>query len=210
MPLTFRPARAGDLAAAIPLIHASGPDAFDYVFCDRGADQAMQFLRMAFDDGSGRFGWRNHCVACVDDQVVGIGAAYGADTNLAYTLADGRLILRYYGARGLNVIGRGLRTERIMPPPARQEWMIAHLAIAPGQRGSGIGARLVHYLLDRGARAGYSSAVLDVSVENPRAESLYQRLGFTLARERASHLRSDYGRVCNHRRMMLALPETPP
>ena len=205
MPLTFRPARAGDIAAAIALIHSSGPAAFDYVFCDRGDDQAKQFLRMAFEDGGGRFGWRNHSVACMDERVVGIGAAYGADTNLPYMLADGRLILRYYGHRGLSVVGRGLRAERIMPPPGRDEWMLAHLGIAPELRGAGIGAKLVLYLLDRGARAGRGTAVLDVSVENPRAESLYTRLGFKQVKERASHLRSSYGHVANHRRMELAL-----
>ena len=205
MSLTLRSARESDAGAAFGLIRASGPESFDYVFCDRGADQSAQFLRMCFADGSGRFGWRNHCVATIDERVVGIGAAYGAETNLPYMLADGRLIVRYFGGRALRVIGRGLRAERIMPPPARDEWMIAHLAIAPELRGSGIGARLVHFLLDRGARSGRRTAVLDVSVENPRAEALYRRLGFEQTAERVSALRTDLGRVPSHRRMQLSL-----
>ena len=207
MSLNFRPASADDADAAIPLIHSSGPEQFDYVFCASGAGQAQQFLRYAFVSGRGRFGWRNHTVACIDGHVAGIGTAYGADTNRRFFFEDGLLILRHYGLRAFAVMFRGLRAEHIIRPPARGEWMVAHLAMAPAQRGTGIGARMVHYLLDRGARAGETAAVLDVSVENSRAEALYQRLGFKLVIERVSTMKNSYGRVMSHRRMALPMRE---
>ncbi len=201
MSLTFRPAGADDADAAVPLIHASGPEQFDYVFCASDAGQARRFLRHAFVSGRGRFGWRNHTVACIDDRVVGIGTAYGADTNLRFFFEDGLLILQHYGLRAFGVMLRGLRTEQVVRPPARGEWMIAHLAMAPEQRGNGLGARMVTHLIALGARAGRTEAVLDVSVENTRAEALYRRMGFELVVERASTMQSQYGRVMNHRRM---------
>jgi len=83
--------------------------------------------------------------------------------------------------------------------------MIAHLAMSPEERGHGIGARMVHHLMERGRHASAPRAVLDVSVENARAEALYRRLGFSLVVERESTARGRFGRLMNHRRMALAL-----
>jgi ribosomal protein S18 acetylase RimI-like enzyme len=77
--------------------------------------------------------------------------------------------------------------------------------MASGQRGQGIGARMIHHLMQSGRRRDLAEAVLDVSVENARAEALYRRLGFATVEERASDLRSRFGRLMSHRRMRLAL-----
>jgi ribosomal protein S18 acetylase RimI-like enzyme len=47
---------------------------------------------------------------------------------------------------------------------------------------------------------------LDVAVSNPRAQALYQRLGFTVTAERVSRLRNAQATVANHRRTVLPLP----
>lgn len=205
MALDFRPARPEDVDAAAPLIYASGPEQFDYVFCATHAKQSLEFLRFAFVSGLGRFAWRNTTVACVDDRVVGVGTAYGPDTNVRYFFEDGWLITRFFGVRAPGVMLRGLRAESIIVPPKRGEWMVAHLAMAPEERGHGIGARMVHHLMERGRSAGAPNTVLDVSVENGRAEALYQRIGFEVVVERVSTMQSRFGRVMNHRRMELAL-----
>ena len=205
MALDFRPARPEDAEAAVPLIFASGPEQFGYVFCERRAGEALDFLRFAFVSGRGRFAWRNTTVACIDGRVAGVGTAYGSGTNLRYFLEDGWLIARYYGLRSPGVMLRGLRAEQVIVPPKSGEWMIAHLAMAPDERGHGIGARMVNHLLEQGRRRGIPGAVLDVSVENARAEALYGRLGFALVVERESTLRSAFGRLMSHRRMALKL-----
>ena len=43
--------------------------------------------------------------------------------------------------------------------------------------------------------------VLDVAVSNPRAQALYERLGFAVTGERASSLANAQGAVPGHRRM---------
>ena len=50
-------------------------------------------------------------------------------------------------------------------------------------------------------RAGLPMAALDVSVANPRAQALYERLGFTVQAERHSNLPG----VASHRYMQRAL-----
>jgi ribosomal protein S18 acetylase RimI-like enzyme len=207
MALDFRPARPEDVDVAVPLIYASGPEQFDYVFSASHAGQALDFLRFAFVSGRGRFAWRNTTVACVADRVVGVGTAYGPDTNVRYFFEDGWLIARDYGIHAPSTMLRGLLAEQVIVPPKRGEWMVAHLAMAPAERGHGLGARMVHHLMEQGRRAGARDAVLDVSVENARAEALYRRLGFALVVERASTRSSRFGRLMNHRRMALALDQ---
>ncbi len=204
MQLHFRPARADDVDAAIDLIYSSGPGAFDYVFADAAGD-ARHFLRRAFVDGAGQFGHRNHVVGEADGRVVAVGTGFGRESSATFTLAALRQILAHYGLRAAGPVVRGLRTEGVIRPPGRGEHYLAHLGVAPECRGQGIGRALVAHLLDAGRALGRSSATLDVAVDNPRAEQLYQRLGFAVVAERPSRLGNAHGHVPGHRRMALAL-----
>lgn len=198
----FRPATARDVDAAVPLIHSSGPAAFDYVFAVPGHSGAQAFLRRAFIDGAGEFGWRNHVVGELEGTVVAVGAGFGGATALAFTLAVARQILAHYGPRHApGVIGRGLRVERVIPPPARGMHYLAHLGVTPALRGEGIGRALIDELIRRGVLAGRRRMVLDVAMSNPRAQALYERLGFEVTGERASSLANAQGVVPGHRRM---------
>ena len=198
----FRPALPEDVAAAVPLIYSSGPAAFDYVFATRDGGDSLAFLHRCFLDGAGEFGWRNHWVGVIDGRVVAVGAGYGADTKWPFTLAAARQILSHYGVgRGLGVISRGLRVESVIRPPDGDMHYLAHLAVAPELRGRGVGRALIDQLMDRAREAGRPRAVLDVAVSNPRAEALYQRVGFKVIGERRSGLSRAQGAVPDHRRM---------
>lgn len=198
----FRVATAQDAEAAVPLIHSSGPAAFDYVFALPGHGDAQAFLRRAFVDGAGEFGWRNHVVGELEGVVVAVGAGYGGETSLAFTLAAARQILAHYSLRHApGVIARGLRVERVIPPPARGMHYLAHLGVSPALRGQGIGLALIDELIRRGVQQGRWRMVLDVAASNPRAQALYERLGFAVTGERPSSLANARGAVPDHRRM---------
>ena len=198
----FRAATAQDAEAAVPLLYSSGPAAFDYVFALPGRGDAQAFLRRAFVDGAGEFGWRNHVVGELEGVVVAVGAGYGGEASLAFTLAAARQILAHYGLRHApGVIARGLRVERVIPPLARGVHYLAHLGVAPALRGQGIGRALIDELVRRGMRAGRRRMVLDVAAGNPRAQALYERLGFAVTSERRSALANAQGAVPDHRRM---------
>jgi ribosomal protein S18 acetylase RimI-like enzyme len=197
----IRPAGQADAAVAAPLVHMSGPAAFDQVFT-KGRRRAEDFLRRAFADGAGEFGWRVHVVAERAGEVVGVGAGYDGSAPLGFMLAAARQILGCYGpVSGAGVIMRGLGVERVIPPPSGDMLYLAHLGVAPELRSRGVGRRLVDHLLERGAGKGYRRAALDVSTANPRAQALYERLGFTVTREHRSALPT----VPAHRRMERAL-----
>ncbi|OOG44351.1 GNAT family N-acetyltransferase [Rhodanobacter sp. C06] len=200
--MCFRAATAQDAAAAVPLIHSSGPAAFDYVFALPGRGGAQAFLQRAFVDGAGEFGWRNHVVGELEGVVVAVGAGFGGETALKFTLATARQILAHYGLRhAAGVIARGLRVERVIPPPARGMHYLAHLGVSPVLRGQGIGQALIEELIQRGMQAGRRRMVLDVAASNPRAQALYERLGFAVTGERRSALANAQGAVPDHRRM---------
>lgn len=201
----FRAATPADVESAVPLIYSSGPDAFNFVFDQPGRADALTFLRRAFLDGAGEFGYRNHVVAVQNGVVVGVGAGWGPDRNLAFTLSAARQILACYGAAGgVAVIARGLRTESIIRPPARDRLYIAHLGVAATHQGRGTGSALIGYLIaHRGGARKHAS--LDVAFSNPRGQALYERLGFRVVREWPSSLSNARGHVPGMRHMERAL-----
>lgn len=196
----FRPSLPTDVNAAVPLIYSSGPAACDFVF-GTSKHTAQEFLQRVFVDGAGEFGYKNHIVALVEGKVVGVGAAFTGTSNLSFTLAAARQILSFYGFVGFEIIQRGLQTEQIIEPPSNSTQYIGHLGIAPEYRSHGVGAQLVEYFLAQGRTRGCTLAALDVAVTNPRAQELYERLGFVVTGERRSTLRNAYGQVDNVRRM---------
>ncbi|MGI9529050.1 MAG: GNAT family N-acetyltransferase [Acidimicrobiia bacterium] len=205
MTVTFRPAKPADVEQAIPLIYSSGPDAFSYVFAHATKGDAQAFLGRAFVDGGGTFGYRNHTVAESNGNVIGIGATYSGDGALATTAAVATQIFKAYGTSAPGIIGRGLRIERVMPPPKKSVQYIAHLGVNPAHQGEGIGSHLIDRFLAQGRKDGKRVAELDVSVENPGAERLYERLGFTVSELRTSNLANEFGTVVDHHRMVMEL-----
>jgi ribosomal protein S18 acetylase RimI-like enzyme len=205
-PLTFRDAAPADAADAVPLIYSSGPAAFDYVFAVGTQRGAREFLRFAYLQGGGEFGWRNHRVAEIDGRVAVAGAAFDGRATGRFTIANALQILRFFGPiSAWGVMLRGLRTEAIIRPPRAQEYYLCHIGVREELRGHGIGAQFMRNLLEGLDPKRHRCATLDVAVTNPRAQLLYQRLGFAVSALRKSSLQNGRGRVVDHCRMSRAV-----
>lgn len=200
MNINFRPATPNDAAAAVPLIYSSGPAAFDFIFSPK-PKQALEFLQYTFTDGNGEFGYKYHVVGEVDGNVVAVGTAFDGNAALKYFLAMGRQIASFYGLAAFSVIPRGLQVESIIQPPKGCLHYIAHLGVDASMQGKGIGSKLVEYLMEQGRKDGKTQTALDVSVLNPRAQALYERLGFKQTGYRESTLAG----VPSHNRLERAL-----
>jgi ribosomal protein S18 acetylase RimI-like enzyme len=200
--LIFREASRADVADAVPLIYSSGPAAFDYVFNTGGSRDAQAFLRFAYLKGGGEFGWQAHRIAETGGQVAAVGAAFDGRTVMRFTIAGALQIWGFYGPiRAWGVMVRGLRVEAIIRPPHAQEYYLCHLGVREEMRGHGIGARFMRHLLEGLDAKRHRCATLDVAVTNPRAQLLYERLGFEVEALRASKLQNRHGRVADHNRM---------
>jgi ribosomal protein S18 acetylase RimI-like enzyme len=205
--VTFRASRAGDAAASAPLAHASGPDSFDYVF--GGAHgSALDFLRHALAREAGEFGFGVHVVGEQDGRIVASGGGW-LGGSAAFARATLRSIVGAVPVLSLPAMWRrGAQAVSVMPDPVAGEFYIGHLGVDPALRGRGIGAQMVRHFLAAAGRSGASRAVLDVSVENPRAQALYEKLGFVVMATRESHFANEFGRIPGHRRMVRALGKT--
>nr|XP_027779410.1 probable N-acetyltransferase CML1 [Marmota flaviventris] len=64
------------------------------------------------------------------------------------------------------------------PPPGRKQLQVFHLSVALEHRGEGLGKALVMTVLQFARAQGYSEVVLDTSIVQPAALTLYQRMGF--------------------------------
>lgn len=200
--LELRPATAEDAAAAVPLIHDSGPVAFRWVFSQTEPGQSLAFLDHSFRRGDGQFGWRNHLVAERDGRVLATVAVWDARLNGAFTVSALRHITAFYGLRAPAVLLRGLRFERVVRPAPPGVAYIGHVAVAPDSRGQGVGRAVLQHLLQKTAEDGYARAALDVADSNPRARALYEGLGFSVVATRRAALPARWGeRVVDHHYM---------
>jgi ribosomal protein S18 acetylase RimI-like enzyme len=197
----FRSADSRDVDAALPLICSSGPQAFDYGFQCCGKN-SPDFLRFAFTDGTGLLGYKNHTVATLNGQVVGIVAVYNLSTYVRLTLGHLWQLWRFYPTSSLiGLIRRGAHLQSIMPPPNQTTHYVAHFGVAEGLRGRGIGRSMLAYQYKKAQELGRTIYALDVSVENPLAQSLYESFGFSVTAE--NEFSGPRGTVPNTRRMTM-------
>ena len=204
MEVMFRPAKPEDAEAAVPLVYSSGPLVFEYAFSHKTRITAKEYLYRVLQKPGGEFGYENHIVGVIDDQVVAAGAGFTGATTFPFLKSAIKQIFTHYGfIQGIQVCRRGLHIESVIKPPKGNLYYVSHLGVEPDMRGKGIGEKLVNHLLDKGREMGSTVAALDVSVENPRAEALYTRMGFVTEKEMVSNYSNDTGRVMNHRRMVL-------
>jgi len=203
--IQFRSSEPGDVEQAVPLIYSSGPHEFDYAFAT-GNHTTLDFLKVAFAAGSSAFGYRNHVVALVDGRVVGIGAFYsGADFSRLNREIAWRII-RYYGPiKCWSVMWKGLQLQKLMPPPKKDAEFIQNLGVAEKFRGKGVGAALLERQCEIARENNRRICALDVAVTNPRAQELYERLGFRVVEERKWHVTGSTIHVPGQRRMELIL-----
>ena len=205
----FRPCRPRDVDTALPLIISSGPEAFGYVFNDQSEDQLPAFLRRAFQEKGSEFSFQQHIAIELGGEIMGVGALRFSHQTLGFSFRALSLMLRHYGlVAGLRTAIRGLRTESVIKPPPKKVAYLYQLGVRPEQRGRGLGRALIGHLIQRAEDLGYPKVGLSVSVENPRAQTLYEQLGFKIVREHSSQLRSDFGYVPGQRYMELDLSST--
>lgn len=202
-PFQFRNAMPQDVEAAVPLINSSGTRAIDYGFLPL-PKTSCDFLRFAFIHGKGFLGHENHTVALIQGRVVGIAAFYNFAGYARLTLEHLWQLWRFYPASSFaGLVNRGVHLKSVMPPPGQSVHYVANFGVNPDFRGIGIGTGLLDHQCSLGLALGRNQYALDVSVDNPRAQALYNRYGFTAHAE--NQFSGPLGVVPNTLRMTMPL-----
>lgn len=205
MDITIRSAQPGDVKAVVPLLYASGPHEFDYVYTTAGTS-AHEYLAFAFPTGRGFSSYHICTVAEVDGEVIGIAACHSGWDNSSIDRGNIANMWRYYSIRDfLAVAQRGLRIATTMPPPDKDTDYISQVGVKEEFRGRGVGTALVRHLIGLARQKGRRKCALDVAVTNPEAQRLYERLGFRVVQENRWKYRQTHPDVPDQRRMEMVL-----
>ncbi|TGK33328.1 N-acetyltransferase [Leptospira gomenensis] len=179
--IKIRPAKPQDVAACVPLIHSSGPAAWDFVF-SQGQKTPFDFLNTSFVKRGNTISYGNHFVAEIGGEVAGTILSYRRPSFLLLNGGTALRIVSVYGFSAPRVIARGLITEAMIQPPKSGRLYLGHIAVSEKRRGLGIGKKLIRFMKNQFPE--YSVLSLDVSQKNEPAISLYKGLGFRVVEER--------------------------
>ena len=200
--IAFRACTPADAVSAVPLIISSGPAALDYIFADSRREQTAGFVQRAFRDDGMELGYSIHTALLLEGRLAAVGALWHAKQALPFLMAGVHQIYRHYGAlAGTRVVVRGLRMESVVKPPRKGIAYLGHFGVMPELQGQGLGTLLIHHLLDQTRKQGFATAALDVSAGNPRAQKLYEQLGFRVSKTNPADLKTRFGAIIEHRYM---------
>ena len=203
--LTFTPATRDDATFVTPLIYDIGRRDLDRLFTGLAAglsptDVVESFYRAP----GGMFSWRNTEVALVGGIPAGFITAY----RTASTNGSSAWLARAAGQLGVHALlllaWRGAVVARAMQRHLPGSWYVAFVGVDPLQQSLGIGSSLLGRSIQTARASGCSYVELDVNVDNPRAQALYERLGFHVLH--ADRRRTSFVMV-ETRRMVLQLQE---
>lgn len=202
----FRPARAEDADAIVPLMYESSRGLIDacFRFGDAGPEP---FLRCDFLRGDGIFGYRQQMVAIADDgQLVATMTVYrGRDINRLSLQTLRSAFIAFGWGRFLRVLWRSLALASLFVTPRRDSLFLANGCVVANRRSQGLFAAFIEHVCTS-SDSSLTVAEFDVSFGNPRAQKLYERLGFVVVSERAYRGRRA---LDGFRRMQRALTRPP-
>ena len=181
--VTLRPALPEDAAQAARLIHAAGPALYDRIFGP--TLEALALFETLFARHDSLFSHQNGTVAVRDGKIVGLALAVpSAGYHRGRDVP--RLLLRRgpHFLLGLVRAAWDLRRSTVSPPA--DSYYLGILAVAPDERGKGIGALLVDEISRRAREAGCAAVCLHAELGNEGARRFYERQGFRVTHERAT------------------------
>ncbi|VTJ77058.1 Hypothetical predicted protein [Marmota monax] len=112
--------------------------------------------------------WRKYVVMCLQTDLADITKSYLRARGSCFWVAES-------GGQVAGIVG-ALPVED--SPPGRKQLQLFHLSVALEHRGEGLGKALVMTVLQFARTQGYSEVVLETSIVQQDALTLYLRMGF--------------------------------
>lgn len=175
---TIKEATSAGAINAASLIYETDPGVWDYLF-DGERQDFDAFAGALWESPGTSFSFDyGHEIVDASGQRLGLSVAYTGREEPALTRAVNpvsRGALNQGSLSGL--LERAAWIGYLTPTIPDNDWYLHFLSVAPGQRGLGLGGKLLSHFLERASAAGARAAHLDVYVDNP-AIGLYEAYGF--------------------------------
>lgn len=152
------------------LIQASAPELFEVMF----GRKAMPLLTDLIQRSQNRFSHRYIQVATIQDQVVGMAVLLPAAALNDRT--DEHQILNRWQRLWLSLLNRLILDRVLQHDYPAGSFYLANLAVQPDYRSQGIGKQLLLQCI--AAVPPDSPLFISVDIANPRAQKLYESIGF--------------------------------
>ena len=165
---------------AADLIYLTMAKTADYLFGQEQTRRTHQVLENLFRLKSNRFSHQFTQVLCDSEKVVGLVISYSGRLMKSLELPMALQLLRMIG-----LVRFGQFLWRAFPligvkEAMDDEYFISNIAVAPTQRQNGLGHLMLEQVENQARSQRFTKISLTVDIENERAFSLYQRIGFDL------------------------------
>jgi ribosomal protein S18 acetylase RimI-like enzyme len=158
------------------LIYDSAPDLFELLFGRTAIPVIHEFVIRSHN----RFSHRYVQVAQIEDQVVGIATLIPA-LELQDNTDQDSVLNRWAKLR--RQMAYWLILDRVLEQNYPSDsFYIANLAVQSAYRGQGIGTQLLQHCLASAALAEANRVFISVDINNPKAQKLYESLGFEVVK----------------------------
>lgn len=174
-----RQANQGDADTLAQLIFSSSPIALTAIFDINDELSALNFLHSSLLTAEGQYGYANHWVVEIDDQVVGCLSPWHSDLADSFHQATLSQLANFYGiAHALSVVQASLALQDCIPKPQKHEWCIGHFAVFTEHQRQGVGSALLNLMHKQAVTFGKLALSLDVNCGNKQAIDFYLKQGF--------------------------------
>lgn len=177
--MNIRQACQRDAAILGKLIFCSASNTLAATFTINETLSAQNFLRMCLLYPAGQYGYQNHWVAEIDNQVVGCLSVWKSDLPDSFHEATLAGVSAFYGIEhALCVLLASHTLQDCIPKPQQHELCIGHFAVLQQYQRLGVGNALLRLAHEKALVCGKSALSLDVESANSRAIEFYLGQGF--------------------------------
>lgn len=177
--MKIRQANQGDANTLAQLVFASAPASLAATFDINHELSALNFLDSNLLYTDGQYGYGNHCVAEIDNRVVGCLSAWHSDFPDSFHQATLTNLAVFYGdTHALSVVQASQALQDCIPKPKKQEWCFGHFSVLKEYQKKGVGSALLKLMHKQALTYGKLALSLDVEACNTQAINFYLRRGF--------------------------------